>query len=175
MDGRTSHVSAALSENKLAQTDLTYAVRNKKIQTVRIDESDSDDDPDIANQSLSQSMMLVNSSDARAFGLKSFNEPGFANLAMQTLVRDELRNRSRMSQLTDDASSSVAGGELERSTVHPRGHYHHYSRPTETDIAEEGGQQTDRSHRTSRGGISCCSKCCTEHVHCSCASYCLSN
>ena len=58
----------------MAQTDLTYAVRNKKIQTIRIDESDSDDDQDIANQSLNQSMLTA--SDVRAFGLKSFNEPG---------------------------------------------------------------------------------------------------
>ena len=44
-------------DSKTVQTDLTYSVRNKKIQTAafRIDESDSEDDMDIANQSLNTS------------------------------------------------------------------------------------------------------------------------
>jgi len=80
LDGHVSQVAGG--EDKVAQTDLTYAVRNKRIQTVHIDESDSDDDPDIANQSLSRSHNL-NSADAQAFGLQSFNGIGFANVAMQ--------------------------------------------------------------------------------------------
>ncbi len=121
---------------QVAQTDLTYAVRNKKIQTVRIDESDSDDDPDIASQSLNTSM-LVNSGDVRAFGLKSFSGQGFANVAMHALVSDELRSRSRVSVATTDASSTA---EMERSR--PKGTYHHYSRPTEGDIEEEASRGT---------------------------------
>ncbi len=120
---------------QIAQTDLTYAVRNKKIQTVRIDESDSDDDPDIANQSLNQSMM-VNSGDARALGLRSFGGQGFANVAMHALVSDELRSRSRVSMATEASST-----DLERSG-NKRGAYHHYSRPTEGDIQEEQSRGT---------------------------------
>ena len=72
-DASNASVAMSMSEDKNVQTDKTYSVRNAKIQTIRIDESDSDDDPDIANQSLSQSMM---SAVQHNLGMKSFNDPG---------------------------------------------------------------------------------------------------
>ncbi len=125
---------------------MTYAVRNKKIQTIRIDESDSDDDPDIANQSLSQSQMLarsmLTSGDYRAEGLQSFNEPGFANMAFRTLIQNDLRNRSSMSMATDGGSStdlershrSVIGGGRGAAVA---------NRPMEGDIAEESSRSKE--------------------------------
>ncbi len=86
-------VRSNVSENKNVQTDLSFAKSNKRSQTTAavFDMSDSDgDDNDIANQSLSQS---------QALGLRSFNDPGFLNAAMQTLMIENLRKQSQQQQL----------------------------------------------------------------------------
>ncbi len=79
---------------------------------MRIDESDSDDDPDIANQSLSQSMMLAQQQQQQVI-LKSFNDPGFLNVAMQELLRDELRKDGQRAVAVQ--ASADEESELERS------------------------------------------------------------
>ncbi len=86
-DTDRSFNSMAISEDKTCQTEVTFSKTNKKSQTIpiHIDDSDSDDDPDLANQSLNQAR-----AQAELKLQQSFNEPGFANMAMQTLVTDEM-------------------------------------------------------------------------------------
>ncbi len=112
--GHTDYASqlsetATVSEEKNVQTDLsTLSKANRRSQTTfHLDDSDSDDDPSLANQSLSQSMMRA----AKHLGYsKSFQvhsslqvpgrqcihsillhllqEPGFLNVAMHHLIKE---------------------------------------------------------------------------------------
>ena len=91
--GRVSDIS--YSEDKNVQTDLSYGRTSKKSQTLHLAMSDTEEDlSDIASQSLSNSQSS-SYRNQHGFGLKSFNDPGFLNLAMHTLVRDELKNGRR--------------------------------------------------------------------------------
>jgi hypothetical protein len=65
---------ASMSEEKDVQTDLsTIGKVNRKSQTIfHLDDSDSDDDPDLANQSLNQSMMQSSAGAGQLGYSKSF-------------------------------------------------------------------------------------------------------
>lgn len=83
-----------LKKSKMVQTEDSFLQRkmSKKVQTIHLDESDSDDDQELANQSLNQSM---SSSLHGPTYDKSFQDPGFLNMAMRTLVVDQLKNVGR--------------------------------------------------------------------------------
>ena len=134
----TAAAAAAMEEvekeDKMIQTtapSYLMSKSSKKCQTIHLDESDSDDDQDLANQSLSQSMMSALQGQGLGYS-KSFNDPGFLNVAMHTLVRDQIKN---------NGTQNLPSHPSHRRSTHQHHHGHLKDHHEEED-------ELDRSHRS---------------------------
>ncbi|TRY72443.1 hypothetical protein TCAL_13485 [Tigriopus californicus] len=142
-------------ESKMVQTDDSYLQRkmSKKVQTIHLDESDSDDDKDLANQSLNQSM--TSSLHGPAYD-KSFQDPGFLNMAMRTLVGDQLKNGRQGMWNIRESRQGHDRDEFEHDTIRksfasslPRRSFsRHSDQDSQTRLSKKRGQIYFNGNRT---------------------------